>query len=231
MPTTSNRTTTVERRTPSRPLARWSALIFALSCSASTQKPAVDAAMEDPKLRHEALEATLRVTDENPEYVDELFALTLKHPKTLDRFLQNTARDLVREDLSRATTRRLAEQPRSLRQTIIATLDAISDQPESLDALSQALHERPQVAAMAVVQRDETVRVMLRALMREVLKNDRARAAFLVAVQENSTEMAQIIAPNPATLASLVKGFGKVGVKAGKAELEALVDAVSQKDD
>jgi len=210
---------------------RLCAAALLLACSASTQKPAVDTAMADPKLRRESLEATLRVTDEHPEYVDELFALTLEHPKTLDRFLQNTAVGLKDEDLSRRTAQRLSEQPASLRQTIIVTLDAISDKPASLDAVSQAMNERPQIAAMVVVQREETVRAVMRALMREVLKNDRARKAFLAAVQENSAEMAQVLAPNPDTLASLLRGFAKVGVASGKAELDALVEALAPKKD
>lgn len=187
--------------------------------------------MENPKLRRESLEATLRVTDEHPEYVDDLFALTLQHPKTLDRFLSDAATHLHEEELSRMTAKRLAEHPDSLRQVMIASLDASSDKPASLDGISQAMQERPQLAAIALVQRDEAVRAVMRALMQEVLKNQKARAAFLAAIRENSGAMAQVIAPSPDTLAGLLRAFGKVGLTHGGSELEALVKAIAPKSE
>jgi hypothetical protein len=200
------------------------------ACSASTERPAVDATLSNPKLRHESLEATLRVTDEHPEYVDELFALTLKHPVTLDRFLQNTAAALEREDFSRATARRLAERPGGLRQVMIANFDAISDKPASLDGVSQAMLARPQIAAMATVQRPDTVRAIVHALMMEVLKNRTARVAFLEALQENSGAMAHVIAPNPKVMASLLRAFSAESGTSGKKEFEALIDALTKSD-
>ncbi len=202
----------------------------AIACAASSQKPAVDAALSNDALRPESLEATLRVLDQHPEYVDELFALTLKHPKTLDRFLQNTARKLSDDALSRLTARRLADHPEGLRQILIATLDEVSDEPAPLGAVSEAIRERPQIAAMVLVQHDESVRRTLKALMSEVGKNRDARRSFLLGVQENSVAMAAVIAQDPNVMASLLRAFGKVGLKAGKTELEALLEAVAPED-
>ena len=202
-----------------------------IGCSASVEKPAVGAAMNNPKTRRESLEATLRVTDEHPEYVDELFALTLQHPKTLDRFLSNAATHLEEEQLSRLTAKHLSEHPASLRQVMIASLDASSDKPPSLDGISQAMQQRPQLAAIALIQRDAAVRAVIHALMQEVLKNQHARAAFLAAIRENSAAMAQVIAPSSDTLAGLLRAFGKVGLSHGGSELDALVKAIVPKSD
>ncbi|HET9953660.1 MAG TPA: hypothetical protein VFQ61_04115 [Polyangiaceae bacterium] len=227
----------LDRPRSSRPIVARGALwlgtlasLLLVACSASTQKPALDTALDNPQLRHESLEATLRVTDEHPEYVDELFALTLKHPKTLDRFLQNTAAGLEQDELSRQTARRLVERPAGLKQVLIATLDAASDKPASLGAAAEAMQERPQLAAMVVTQREETLRAVMRELMKEVSKNRRARLAFLASVQENSAAMAAILAPNPEVLASLLKAFGKLGLSHGKEELEALIKAVQPQE-
>lgn len=215
-----------------RVLLPWVAVAASIgfACAASSQKPAVDAALANDEMRRESLEATLRVLDQHPEYVDELFALTLKHPKTLDRFLQNTARTLSDDALSRLTARRLADHPEGLRQIMIATLDEVSDEPAPLGAISEAIRERPQIAAMVLVQRDESVRRTLKALMGEVGKNRDARRSFLLAVQENSVPMAAVIVQDPNVMASLLRAFGKVGLKAGKTELEALVKAVAPGD-
>lgn len=202
------------------------ALGVVAACTASQQKPAVAATMADPELRREALEATLRVTDEHPQYVDELFALTLKHPRTLDRFLKNTARTLSDDKFARMTARRLAEHPDGVRQVLIATLDAISDKPAALTAVAQAMEERPQVSAMAIVQRDEAVRAVLEALLQEARKDRKARLAFLASVRENATPMAELVVKSPETMSALLGGFAEAGVDRGKTELEALVRAI-----
>lgn len=212
------------------PLQAIGLLVVLSACSASTQKPAVDAVMADDELRGESLEATLRVTDEHPEYVDDLFARTLRHPRTLDRFLQNTAKGLEREDLSRMAARRLSENPAGLKQTMVATLDAVSDKPASQAAIAEAMAARPQVAAMSVVQRDEALRSMLRALVAECLKNKQARTAFLAALQENSEPMAQILATNPETMGKLMAALTKVGVATGKEEVKAAVKKLGSND-
>jgi len=220
---------TTPQRCARRGIVRWTAVAasLAIACAASSQKPAVDAALASDDLRRESLEATLRVLDQHPGYVDELFALTLQHPKTLDRFLQNPARALSDDALSRRTARRLADHPDGLRQILVATLDEISDEPSPLQAVSEAMGERPQVAAMAMVQREESVRRTMRALMGEVQKNREAARWFLLAVQDNSVLMAAVIVQDPNVLASLLRAFGKVGLRSGKNELEALVKALS----
>lgn len=194
------------------------------------ERPALDAAMKDDALRKETFEAMLRVTDEHPEYVDELFTATLRHPVTLDRFLQNTAVGLKEERFARMTARRLSEQPEGLKLILITTLDAISDKPPSLDAASAAMQERPQVASMALVQREEAVRAVLHALVQEIQKDSRARRAFLLGVRDNSTGMARVIVASPETLAALLRGASEAGVTEGKKELEALIKALEPGD-
>jgi len=202
-------------------------LLMAIAgCSASSQKPAIATALDNPKMRQESFEATLRVLDEHPDYVDEFFAAARRHPATLDRFLRDTAHELERDEFARFTADRLVMDPAGLKQTLIAVLDAASDDPAALRAMSEAMAARAQLAAIVVVQSDASVRGDLRALLAEVLKNPDARRSFLAALTENSDAMARIIAPNPEVLGALLKAFAKVGVAKGKKELEALSKAV-----
>lgn len=199
---------------------------FAGGCSASSQKPAVAQALRNDELRAESFEATLRVLDEHPEYVDELFRATLRHPRTLNRFIANTASNLHDDELARLTAWHLTRHPESLRQTMIASLDESSDQPAALDAVARAMTARPQVSAMAITQREQALRTTMAALVDEVMKNAPARAAFLAAIQENSPEMAELIANNPEVLKALLKAFAEVGVQDGGEELRALIEAL-----
>src|SRR4051794_27683332 len=63
-------------------------------CGASQKAAVVDAVAKSPDQRRSSFEATLRVLDQHPEYVDELYRQTRQHPPTLNRFLANAARDL-----------------------------------------------------------------------------------------------------------------------------------------
>jgi hypothetical protein len=173
----------------------------------------VDQALADDKLRAEAFEATLRVLDEHPEYVDEFFAASLRHTPTLDRFIFDTAGKLEDENLSRMTARHLASHPAGLRQILIATLDESSNHPAALEANAQAMAARPQVSAMVVTSREETLLLTMRALIDEVMKNPKARAAFLKSLQGNSPELAQLITSNPESLKTLAEALAKAGVE------------------
>jgi hypothetical protein len=195
-------------------------------CGAGAQEPAIDTAMDNAKMRRESFEATLRVLDEHPEYVDELFAATLRHPVTLDRFLRNTARELERDEFARYTAKRLLTSPAGLKMTLIATLDEASDDPAALRAMSEAMAARSHLSAIVVVQTDAAIRGNLRYMLREVHKRPEATRSFLVAVNENGDTMAQIIAPNPETIVALLKAFARVGMSTGEQELEALTKAL-----
>jgi hypothetical protein len=215
-----------ERMAISR-LGSWSLLCVALlGCSAGAQKPAISAALDDPARRKESFEATLRVLDEHPDYVDEFVLAAEKHPKTLDRFLTKTASELRRDEFARFVAVRLTADEEGLKQILIACLDEASDDPAALKALSEAMAARPQLAAIVVVQSDASLRKTLHALLQEVLKNPDARRSFLAALAENSDPMAQIIAPNPKLVVELVKAFARVGLAKGEKEASAFVKAL-----
>lgn len=213
-----------------RRMAKWLITLLLMTtlvgCSAGAQKPAIASALDDRDMRRESFEATLRVLDENPEYVDDLFAAARRHPKTLDRFLHNTARELARDEFARFTAQRLVAHPEGLKRTLIAGLDEASDDPAALKAMSEAMAERPQLAAIVVVQTEASHRRVLHALIAEVQKNPEARRAFLAGVSENSDAMAQVIVPNTQVLVILIKAFARVGLSKGSKELEALAKAV-----
>lgn len=189
-------------------------------CSAGAQKPAIETVMKNDAQRRESLEATLRVMDEHPEYVDELFVLTLRHPRTLERFLANHARALERVDLATTTAKHLAAHPPGLKQVMIKNLDEISDDPAAMTAVAEAMLERPQVSAMVITQKPEAVEALVTALIAEVTKNAKARTAFVIALQENREPLARIAAENPQVLTALMKALVSVEVARGKEKLK-----------
>src|SRR4051812_5613317 len=177
-------------------------LMLTLGCSAGAQKPAIDAALKEPKTRQEAFEATLRVLDEHPEYVPEFLETALHHETALEAILDDTARRLQDDGLARRTANHLAKYPSGLKQVLIAVLDRISGEPAALAGAAEAMAARPQVAAIVITQRADAVRSTLHALVVEVMKNSKARQWFLRGMAENSSQLTAIIAEDPQVLAA-----------------------------
>ncbi|HEY3664846.1 MAG TPA: hypothetical protein VGL19_02555, partial [Polyangiaceae bacterium] len=167
--------------------------VVLLACTAGAQKPAIESALGDAKVRHESFEATLRALDDHPEYVPEFLELATRHPATLDAFLEDTARRLEGDPLARRTATHLANHPKAIKQVLISTLDAVSDKPPGEDAAAQAMASRPQLAAIVISQREDALKSTLHALIVEVLKNARARRWFLQGMAENSDQLASMI--------------------------------------
>jgi hypothetical protein len=199
-----------------------------VACSPAQQKPVIATAVDNADARHTSFEATLRVLDEHPEYVDELFAQSRKHPKTLDRLLYDTAQHLHEEELAKRTAVQLCDAPAGLKTTLIASLDQMQDQPAALNAAAEAIEERPKETANMVTQRELAIRRTVHALVIAVQQKPKAESAFREALSENSDAIAAIITKDPELAGRLFKSIAKAGVKRGTSELEAFVNAYTE---
>jgi hypothetical protein len=197
--------------------------LLALGCSASTQKPAIEATLKNDQLRHESFEATMRVLDEHPEYVPEFMDIALHHETALEAMLDDTARRLKDDGLARRTANHLAKYPDGLKQTLIAVLDRISGEPAALNAAAEAMAARPQVAAIVISQREDAVRSTLHALVTEVSKNSKARQWFLRGMADDSHQLTAIISEDPDVMAAFAKAVASVGAAKGKEAVKNLV--------
>lgn len=55
-----------------------------IGCGTTGKQGLIDESMRNPGLRHQSLEATLRVMDLHPEYVDEMYPMVRqRHPRTM----------------------------------------------------------------------------------------------------------------------------------------------------
>jgi len=203
-----------------------SAALFAAACTPSQKQPLVATALDNTETRGESFEATLRELDENPKYVDEFFELSLKHPKTLDRLLWNTAQNAHHEPLARLTALRLVGAPEGLKTVLIATLDASQDKPEALEAMSRAIENRPALTVRALVQREQAVRRTVHELLAQAERDPAVRSAFLAAMMEDRRMVASVLASDPEVMGALFKALGGVGLRRGQNELESLLTAL-----
>jgi hypothetical protein len=137
-----------------------------LACSASQKQAAVETAVDDPDRRRETFEATLRMLDRHPEYVDEFFQQALAHPATLDRFVKDTVARLDERELATKVAAELAARPASLHRILVETLDAAAPRPDAQAAIGRAIADRPVQAARAISSRPEAVAKVTSALAR-----------------------------------------------------------------
>jgi len=209
-------------------LAAALASVFAAACTPAQKKPVVATALSADETRHESFEATLRELDEHPEYVDELFQLSLKHPAMLDRLLDDTAQQLSDEAFARRVSAHLAAHPDGLKATLIATLVEIKGKPEPSNAAAQAIEARPSETVAMLTQRDAAVRNTIHALAERIQRDERAQQAFVVALDENRELTAAVLARHPEVMGRLFKAIAKHGVDRGQDKLAAFVESLKQ---
>jgi len=207
---------------PGVPITCIALLLGISACTPAQKKPVVATAMDNGETRREAFEATLRVLDQHPEYVDEFFVATLRHPKTLGRLLRDTSRALADPQLARRAARHLAAEPDGLKTTLIATLDEIKDKPNAQSAMAQAIELRPNETAAALFTREVAVRKAVTAMLQELRGRPAATEAFMQAMRDNREPLAGLLAEHPDVLKALTGALAERGVNRGKAELSKL---------
>jgi hypothetical protein len=146
---------------------RWAAILAVLACTVPQKRALVEKATEDPKQRRETFEATLRLLDGKPEYVDEFFDLARAHPATLERFIHDTALAIEDPALARMTAEQLARSPAGLRRILMETVDAAAERPEARAAMLSAMRARREKLARMLADDPDTTVALMKALVAE----------------------------------------------------------------
>jgi len=120
----------------------------AAACGTGTKKEvaktALDAMSKNERL--DAFEATSRVRDEHPEFVDEFYAAARHHPPLFDRFIMNAARDLKEKQYAAITAKHLVANPDSLEQVLVTSMDSIAKSAAARAAMNRAMISRAEEA-------------------------------------------------------------------------------------
>jgi len=199
------------------------AALLLCGCGVGAKKDAIATALDADGSRAEYFEATLRVLDENPAYVDELFRQARKHPRTLERFLASAAANLHEEELARMTARSLAKSPAAMRQVIIQTMDAVKNDRAARLALARAMAARREVIVDVLTDDVGATASMLDATIDALADKPEAREAFLLAMQRRAPELAGLIVQNPEALGAMMKAVLEAGAKESRDLLRELI--------
>ena len=181
-------------------LAACAALSLSIGCSASTEKPAVSLIMAGDDSRAASLEATARVLDEHPAYVDEFFVVAQKHPRLLERFLQNAAAQMEDPGFSKQVAAHLAEHPAAIREVMKATVDASMKRVPARIELARSIGERAAELADILTDSPHATRVITEAQADAMMKKEGAKKALLAAMRSRAAEFAAVLVYDPETL-------------------------------
>jgi hypothetical protein len=186
---------------------------LAAGCSTAQKKSLISTAIEDKGQRQQALEATIRVFDENPEYVDEMFALMINHKTSLNRFLTVSASGLDDPKFSALMARHLVKEPKALAETFVQLLEAAKDAPEARKAMAGAMMQRPALVAETVLSRPEALTPTMVAIVDALQSHPEAQGAFLAAMRERKDRITSLLLSDKETLAAVMAAMARQGVK------------------
>ncbi len=179
--------------------------------SVNTQKAVLEEVVDEEPARKKTFEATLRMLDEHPEYVDEFFALLLEHPPAMNRFLAINASGLDDPQYASLMARHLVRHPKPLTENMVQVLVAAKDKPEAQRAMALAMEQQPELAARTMTSRPETVSAVTRTLLDSLEERPEARQAFLAVLRERKAQVSEILLSDPETLTALMGEMARRG--------------------
>ena len=137
--------------------------LMGLALMGCSKESMLRSALEEPEERKDTLELTLKVFDEHPDYVDELFIAARAHPMTFQRLLEKTATELRDEAFAAEVAGHLASHPEAVERIMMAMLVEARTRPElrtaiarailaNPDVMGQLMAEHPQITQMAIMR-------------------------------------------------------------------------------
>src|SRR5438132_443981 len=120
------------------------ALAFVAACTASAKQQGMEKLLGamSPDQRRDNFQEAAAVLDQHPDWVDQFYEVARSHPPLMKRFLARATHDLREPELSKTTGELLAEEPASLEQVLIRTVDAAKSRKEARRAIDRAVTAR-----------------------------------------------------------------------------------------
>lgn len=217
----------VERRTT----LAWVVALGMLACGTTQKKQLIEggASAMGKDQRLDTFEATARMLDEKPEYIDEFYSVLRKHPKTMSRFFARVTPDLKSEPIAETQAKLLVNKPAALEEVFSATMDAIVDKPKARAALARVMTAKATIVSDILTDDPNAVGATMNATIAAIERKPDAQPAFHGAMKSSAPRVTAILAKDPSTLTVLTEEMLKVEVK-DKPALHKLLQKVGAVD-
>lgn len=134
------------------------ALLTVTGCSKESM---LRSALEDPEERRDTMAITLKIFDEHPEYVTELFAQARTHDATFDQLVTQMAAALEDPAFAAKVSAKLAKHPKAVEMTTRAMMVESRDKPDLRRAMAMAILAEGDVMQQIAAENPELVRQVL----------------------------------------------------------------------
>jgi hypothetical protein len=135
--------------------------VFVLLTTGCSKESMLRSALEDPEERRETMALTLKIFDEHPEYVVELFAQARGHDPTFEQLLKQAALGLEDPAFAAKVADKLSSHPKGVELMTRAMLVEARDKPELRRALAMAILSEGDVMHQIAAENPELVRQVL----------------------------------------------------------------------
>ena len=172
---------------------------LAIACGVEGKKEVAKSALDtmNEKSRADTFEGTLRVLDEHPEYIDQIYELTKKHDKVMDRFVADASVDLKDKPLAELAARHLTENPESLENVLVVALPIIAKSPKARAAMNRALVRDAEVATDILTDDPATLSRVIEAALPILEKKQSARKNTLAAIHKDRAKVVAFVKQDP----------------------------------
>jgi hypothetical protein len=142
-------------------ITRIVSLALVLLLAACSKESMLRSALEDSAERRDTMALTLKIFDEHPEYVVELFGLARGHERTFDQLVQQAAVALEDPAFAAEVAKKLSKHPKAVELMTRAMLVEARDKPELRRALAMAILSEGDVMQQIAAENPELVRQVL----------------------------------------------------------------------
>lgn len=207
------------------------ACVLLVACATTQKKQLVETGAEamSPAQRRDLFEATARVLDENPEYVDEFYAVARQHPKMLSRFFARATPDLKSKPIAETMAKLLANDQGSLAMVLAQSIDAVAAKPAARATMSKVMTEKAATVSDILTDDPTAVTAVMTSTIAAVEQKPKAQAPFHAAMKGSAPRVIAILEKDPSTLGVITEELLRVSVK-DKPSLRKLLRKVGAVD-
>jgi hypothetical protein len=207
-------------------------LAAVVACSTNAKKEVTKTALDvqSSSQRRDTFEAMARALDERPEEIDLFYSVARQHPKLMDRFIDNTTKDLASEEMARLVARHLAERPDALEMTMKLTMVEVAKQHEARRAMDRAIAAESRTVSDILTDDSRTMTSVVASLLDVIETKPRARSALIAATERNRAKILGFVKDNPKLAKEIAEQVIREEVKDAPAA-EKILRAVKIIDD
>jgi hypothetical protein len=193
----------------SAPLRALAVLAAIVACTATAKQQGIDkvlGAMSTDQ-RRESFQETAVVLDEHPDWIDQFYEVARRHPALMKRFLTRATHDLKEPELAKMTAELLSDEPESLEQVLVKTVDASKSKKQARLAIDRAVAARAEPMSDVLTDSPATIEAITKGFLTVAAHKPAAKESLERAIEGQSARIVEFAANDPALMSSMTRSL------------------------